>query len=212
VVASSFDPPHEHALVADRSAGPEQAVAGLRGLGGQLLRVVEVRVHPDGVVALDHPAEGVGDPGRERHGQPRPEAHHLDVGDAPELGDQPLQLVVGEDERVPAREEDVADLGRPADPVEPDLELALLHDPLFVADHAHPQAEPAVERALVVHAEGDPVRVRADHVLHRRVGHLVERVGHARRIVQLDGPGHHDPLDAIDNPESGGGQGAESSA
>src|SRR5262249_9148060 len=153
------DPAEEDALVADWDPGPEKAVTPLRRLGGELLRVVEVGVDPDRVVALEHPAERVRHPERERHRKPRPEPYHLDVRDAPELLDEPLQLVVREDEGISAGEEHVADLGRSPDPVEPDLELALLHDPLFVPDHALPEAEPAVERALVVHAEGDPVGV-----------------------------------------------------
>ena len=115
--------------------------------------------------------------------------------DRAQLGEQPVELVVGEDERVAAGEQHVADLGRGADPGERDFELALLHGPVLVADHALPQAEAAVERALVVHAEGDAVGVDADHVLHRRVGDLVERVGEAGRVVELGRPRHHLPAD-----------------
>ena len=78
-----------------------------------------------------------------------------------------------------------------ADPVERVAELALLHAPLFVAHHALAQTEPAVERALVVDAEGDPVAVDAHHVLDRRVRHLVERIGEAGRIVELGHARHH---------------------
>ena len=99
--------------------------------------------------------------------------------------EQPAEAVVGEHERVAAGEQHVADLGRRADPVERRLELALLHRPLRLADHALAQAEAAVERALVVHAERDPVAVDADHVLDRRVGDLVERIGEAGRIAEL---------------------------
>src|SRR5262249_47690540 len=66
------DPAEKHALVADRNPGAEEAVACLRRLGGELLRVIEVRVYPDRVVALEHPAERIGHPERERHRQPRP--------------------------------------------------------------------------------------------------------------------------------------------
>ena len=45
-----------------------------------------------------------------RHRQPRAEAQDLDVGDGAQLGEQPVEAVVGEDERIAAREQHVADL------------------------------------------------------------------------------------------------------
>ncbi len=75
--------------------------------------------------------------------------------------------------------------------VERGLQLALLHRPLGLADHALAQAVAAVERALVVHAEGDAIAVHAHHVLHRRVRHLVERIGEAGRIFEFGEARHH---------------------
>ena len=46
-------------------------------------------------------------------------------------------------------------------------------------------------RALVVHAEGDAVAVDAHHVLHRRVGHLVEGIGETVGVVELGEARHH---------------------
>jgi hypothetical protein len=125
----------------------------------------------------EHLAQVVGDPERQRDGQPRAEPHDLHVRDRAQLLEQPAEAVVGEHERIAAGQQHVADLGRRADPVERRRELALLHRPLRLADHALAQAEPAVERALVVDAERDPIAVDADHVLDRRVRDLVERIG-----------------------------------
>ena len=113
------------------------------------------------------------------------------MGDGAQLAEQPVETVVGEDQRIAAGEEHVADLRRAADPVEGDLELAPLHGPVLVPHHALAQAEAAVDRALVVHAEGDAVGVDAHHVLHRRVGHLVQGIGETVGVAELGEARHH---------------------
>ncbi len=156
------------------------------GLGRELLRVVEVRVHPDRVVALEHArkARRVTRNGSVT-GRRVPSRTISTCGIARSSREQPFETLVAR--RRADRRPSAARRGSPASrriQSSATCELALLHRPLFVAHHALAQAEAAVERALVVDAERDAIAVDAHHVLHRRVRHLVERIGEPGRIAR----------------------------
>ena len=69
---------------------------------GELVGVVEVRVQVERMVLLEHRAEFGGDALRTDDRHARADAHDLDVVDGAHAGDDLLELVVGEYERIAA--------------------------------------------------------------------------------------------------------------
>ena len=60
-VHAIVDARKEHRLIANRNAGARELIDGARYLGRDLLRMVEVQVHPERVVLREHLAEFVVD-------------------------------------------------------------------------------------------------------------------------------------------------------
>ena len=179
VIVNPFE---QHSLVADGDAGVDQLLASRDRSGGDLFGMIEVRVDPDGVMALEHLAQRVGDAVRKRHGEPGSQAYDLDVRDLTQTTDQPVEAVVCIDEGVAAGEKDIADFRGAGDPVECLAEFAFLHGPFGLAHHALAQTEAAVERALVVDAERNAVGIDPNDVLDGRVGDFVQRICEPRSI------------------------------
>lgn len=121
--------------------------------------MVEVRVHPERVVAGEHRAEFIRDPVGEDNRNLGAEPDHLDVLDVVEFGQDPVEAVVGEHERVAPGEEDVPDTGDLPDVVEALDDLGLRGDGVDVPDLPLPGAVPAVHGADVADQEEHPVGV-----------------------------------------------------
>ena len=105
--------------------------------------MVEVGVHVDGMVLLDHLAELGRDARRQVRGDAAAEADDLDVRDLAQLLEEVLQPPIGQHHRVAARHDHVADLGMVGDVLEGRLVL-VERNLLRIADFAAPRAEAAV--------------------------------------------------------------------
>jgi hypothetical protein len=171
------DPFQQHCLRAERQAGVGQPGAGLGGLGRELGRVGEVQAQPR-PVAAHHPGEGAGDPLRQDDGYLRADAEELDVADAAQPAEQPVELLVAQRERVAAGDEHVADLGVGLDVAQRPLPLAEAEVVVAadLADHAGAGAVAAVGRAEGRGEEQRPVGVAVDEARDRRVAVLGQRV------------------------------------
>ena len=149
-------------------------------LGGDLVGVVEVEVDPERVVLLEHRAELVVDALRQEDRDARADPDDLDVGDLADAAEDLLEQLRGEGQPVPAGDEDVADLGRPAEVVELRLVVAAVEVLGRVADDPAPRAVAAVARALGRDEHEHAIRVAMDEAGHRRVAVLGEAVLHHR--------------------------------
>ena len=174
------DAGEQHALVADRQAGPRQLVDRARDLGGDLVGVVEVQVDPERVVLREHLAQLVVDALRQEDRHAAPDPDDLDVRDLAEPAQDLLEELGRERQAVAARDEDVADLRRPAQVLELRLVVAAVEVLGRVADDPRARAVAAVRGALRRDQHQDPVGVAVDEARHRRVAVLGERVLHHR--------------------------------
>ncbi len=102
------------------------------------------------------------------------------MGDLAEPAEDLLEELRGQGQAVAARDEHVADLGRPAEVLELGLVLLAVEVLGRVADDPAPGAVAAVARALGRDEHQDPVRVAMDEARDRRVAVLGERVLHHR--------------------------------
>ena len=148
-VDAVIDAGQQHALVAQRDTGVGQHGAGLGGLGGDLVGVVEVGVQPDGVILLQHVAQLGGDALRQHHGSAGADADDLHVGDLTQLGDDVLQALVAHQQGVAAGQQHVADLGSVADVLDGLIHLIHGQAGVVLAGEAAAGAVTAVHGALV---------------------------------------------------------------
>ena len=174
------DPGQEHRLVADGQAGLRQLVDRPTHLRRDLVRVVEVEVDPERVVLLEHRAQLVVDPLGQEDRHPRTDPDDLDVGDLAQPAEDRLEQLRGEGQSVTTRDEDVADLRRPAQVVELGLVILPVEVLGRVADDPRSGAVAAVARALGRDEHQDPIRVAMDETGHGRVAVLGQRVLHHR--------------------------------
>ena len=168
-VGAVVDAAHEHRLVAHRDAGVGEEVAGQLALGGELLRVVEVRVEVERLVLPQHLDQLGRDALRADDRHARADADDLHVVDGAHALDDALQLVVGEDQRVAAADEHVADLGGALDVLDGVVDLGLGDDVLGAADQAATRAVAAVHAAHLGDHEEHAVGVAVRDARRRRV-------------------------------------------
>ena len=163
------DPGQQHALVAQRHAGPRQAITGRRQLGRDLLGMVDVDVEPEGMVLFDHLAEF----GRHAHGQKdghaRADADDLHVGDGPQAAENHVHQLGSQHHRVAAGEQHVANLGRALDIVDLGVEISPAEGLGRVADDAAAGAVAAVAGALGGHQHEHAIRIAMHQAGHGRV-------------------------------------------
>ena len=143
------DAGQQHALVAQGDTGVGQHGAGLGGLGGDLVGVVEVGVQPHGVILLQHVAQCGSDALGQHDGGAGADADDLHVGDLAQLGDDVLQALVAHQQGVAAGQQHVADLGRIADVLDGLVDLIHGQAGVVLAGEAAAGAVAAVHGALV---------------------------------------------------------------
>ena len=131
--------------------------------------MVEVGVEEERVVLLEHGAELGGDALRADDRHARADAHDLDVIDGAHAGEDLLELVVGEHQRVAAADQHVAHLGRALDVLDGVVDLVLGDEVLGAADQAAPGAVAAVHRAHLGDHEQHAVGVAVRDARRRRV-------------------------------------------
>jgi hypothetical protein len=128
-------------------------------------------------VAAQHADQVPGDAHRQHHRDLRAQADELDVADGAQATEQPVQFVVGQGERVAAREQHVADFFVTGDVVEGSLPLAQVEGVLAGVPHGpRAGAVAAVGGAEPGGQEEDAVRVAVDEARHRAVVVFAERV------------------------------------
>ena len=170
------DAGEEDRLVHHREAAVREARAGGDGLARELLRVIEMRHHPDRVMLAERANELRGDAHGERHRDARREADRLDGGDGADAPEQAIEALGRHGERVAAAHDDVADLGMRGDPGERGLEALDRDGTAAVADDARTRAEPAVDGAAVGREEQHAVRIATHEMRRDLVLDLAERV------------------------------------
>ena len=188
----------QHGLVAQRHTGVGQTGAGLGGLPGDLLWMVEVGVEPHGVVLLEHGAQFGGDTLGAHHRRAGAQSDDLHMGYLPQAGDDVLQHLVREHQHVAAGEKDIPD-GRGLPDV-CDTLVDLLHRDagVVLAGKAAAGAVAAVHGALVGGQHQHPVRIAVGEAGCRGVGVLmkgVQQVGGAP--AELLGGGDGLPPDGV---------------
>jgi len=153
--------------------------------------MVEVRVHVDRVVLLEHSAELGRDALGHHHGSAGAETDDLHVGDGPQALEDRFQVVVGQHEGIAAADEDIPHLGMGGNVVDGLLDVLLGHVDIGVAHEAAPRAVAAVHAADVGDQQQHPVRVAVGEARHRAVHILVEGIRQIGGIiVQFRQAGH----------------------
>ena len=186
----------EDGLVAQRDAGVGEATEGIADLGGQLARVVRVDADEEGVELPQHRAQLGRDALREEEWDARADAEELDVLDGPQPGEEILELLVAEEQRVAAGEEHVADFRVRGDVINLPVKLRVEVIAAGVAHEPRARAIAAVGGAAVRDEEQHAVGVAMDEPGHRRVRVFAAGVGHfPRRGVRLLQAGNHLPAD-----------------
>jgi len=137
----------------------------------------EMDAHPERMVPAKHPDELGGDALRKHDGRLRADAHDFDRGDAPQLGEDPVEPVVAEHERLSARNEDVPDLRIAPDVRERPLEAGDGRMERAVAHDARARAVAAVRGAEVRHEKEHAVGVPVHEPRHRTHLFLGEGIG-----------------------------------
>ena len=166
-VDAVVDAGQEHGLVPERDAGARKDVARACQLGGDLVRMVDVDVQPDRVVFREHLAQLFVDPLGEEDRDPRADPDDLHVRDVAQPAQHGLEKLRRQRQAVAAGDQDVADLGRPADVVELGLVLLPVEVLAGVADDPRSRAVPAVAGALRGDQHQHPVRVAVDQARDR---------------------------------------------
>ena len=179
----------QHALVAQRDAGVSQHLAGLGGLGGDLVGVVEVSVQPNGMILLQHIAQLGGDTLGADHRGAGADADDFHVGDLPELGDDILQPLVRAEQRVAAGEQHIADDGRLADVLDGLIHLVHGKTGVLLAGEAPAGAVTAVHGALVGDQQQATVRIAVGQTGGRGVLILMQGVQQVGSGLMQLGPG-----------------------
>ena len=125
---------------------------------------------------------------RERDRVARAEADDLHVGDGAEAKKDLAEPVVGEGQRVAARDQHVAHLRVGSDPVETARDLVLGRGRLGVGDLPFARAVTAIDGAVVGHIEEHPIGVAMGDAGHRHVALFGKRIGKLEGVIeQLSG-------------------------
>ena len=187
IVVDAFQ---EHGLGAERDARVRQHPAGGRDLRRQLVRMVEMQVHINGVILFHDLAELRGDPLRQRAGDAGTDAHDLQVRDRAQSLEYFFQQVVGEQQRIAAGENHVPHFRMFAQIGDRLVEVAFLNKPRF-ADEPLARAEAAVDRALVRDHQQRAVRVAVNQMGHRAHQVFFERVVRRVEVLHLGPVGNN---------------------
>ena len=110
-------------MIADRHTMVGEQAQGIADFGGQLARMVGVNTQPERVVLLQHPALLGSNTLRHEDGHAAADADEFDVLDRPQAGEQRVELGIGEEQRITAREQHIADFRVAFEVAEGGLEL-----------------------------------------------------------------------------------------
>ena len=79
-------------------------------LGGEFAGMIRMDTHPERMMLLEHPAEFRGDALRQEDRHPGPDAQEFEMRDRPQPCQEGIQLVIRKEQRIPTREQHIADL------------------------------------------------------------------------------------------------------
>ena len=142
------------------------------------------------MVAREDAAQLGGDALRQGARRAGAAADYLDVVDGAQPAQQVVQAFVGEQERVAAGDQHVADRRGAGDVVDALLQLGARVMLVMIADEVLAKAVAAVGGADVGDLERDPVGVHVHHGVHGGVVQLGQRIGQPQVVVQLVNRGH----------------------
>jgi hypothetical protein len=129
------DSGEEDRLVHHREPCVGEARAREDGLLRELLRVIEMRHHPERVVRAERPGKLARHAHRKRHRNARRKADRVHVRDRSDRRDEPREAIGRHRERIPAAHDDVAYLGVVANVRERRGERVERNGASSVADH-----------------------------------------------------------------------------
>ena len=139
-----------------------------------------------------------GDALRQHGGHFGAQADELDVRDGPQLGQQPVEPLFAQEERIAAGQEHVADLGRSADVVQGQFQPLLVGHDFALPHHPRAGAIAAITRTRIQHQQQDPVRIAVDESRHGAVVFFAQGVvGLAVGADQLMGRGDDGPAQRL---------------
>ena len=185
-------PGEQHGLARDGDARAHEVAARLRRLRRHFARAVELRVHPHLAAAPEHRGEFARDARGIHARRARAEAHDVDLRETRERAHEAHDLVVGEDERVAARDEHVAHERMVLHVGEAGLQLLVRAHDLGAVEEALARAVAAVHEAAVArhheHAVGEAL---LQSVAARRAVLLAEGVRIVAVVFELARIGIH---------------------
>ena len=179
-VRAVIDAGEQHGLAAEGDARVRQPRQRLFHFRRDLVRVVEVDVHPYGMVFRQHRRQLRGDALRQEDGHARADADDFDVRDGAQAEQDALQDVLRQRQWIAAGEQYVADFGRGGDVVQLLLVGGGVEHHVAIADQTAARAKAAVAGALRRQQHQDAVGIAMDQPGDRGMGVLAERVGHFR--------------------------------
>ena len=173
----------EHRLAAERHSGVGETAERRHRRGCELVGVVEVGVDVERMVLLQYPAQLRGDPLGEMTRDPAADPDDLEVRDGPQALAELVDAPIGQEQRIAARHDHVADLDVLLQVAKRGLELG--HGDLLGVTHlAPPRAEAAIRGAHRGHEEQRPIGIAMGDIRHGGVGVLGQRVHQA--VVHLE--------------------------
>ncbi len=192
------DPGQQHRLVAEGNPGIGEQAQRFAGGTSDFPGVVEVGVEPQGLVLFQHRHQFRRDAVRQHHRHAAADAHDLDVGDAAQFAENPVEFLIREHQRVTAGKENVANHRRLADVVDAGQQFIFIGNRIDVADLAFAGTVAAVHGADVTDLQQHPVGVAMGHSRHRAVPVLGQGIGQVAGVeFQLPGGGEGLAKDGI---------------
>ena len=179
-VRAVVDAAQQYGLVAEGDTGVSKSCAGLLGVVGDLLGVVEVGVQPDGVILLQHVAQIFRNTHRAYDGSSGADTDDLHVGDLSQLLDDVFEDVIFHQKSVAAGEQNVSYDGSLSDVLDALIDIFQGTGAVRFASQSSSGAVSAVHGALVGDQEQNSVRISVGEAGSRGVFIFVKRVQHVR--------------------------------
>jgi len=174
----------QHALIAQRNARPSQAVSCLCQFSGDFIGVVDMDIHPQGMVFLQSVAQFRRHPLRHKHRNAAANPDNLNVRNFAQPAQQFLKNFRRQRQRIAAREQHITHLRRILQILNLGLKFCPREGRAWVAHDPRASAVPAVRSALSCHQHQHPVWVAVHQPGNRRVAIFGQGIFHHSRKRQ----------------------------
>lgn len=171
-------PLQKHGLVTHWDACVSEAAQSITDLRGQLTGVIDVDRNKERVILLEHLAEIIGDSLREKNRDACANADELNMRDRMQAGDNALQSIVGEQQRVATRDQYITDALILLEVFEGSLPLCLQLLIGHTRDHSASCAVTAVGSAAICDQKEHTIRIAVHQAGDRHVAVLPTGVSH----------------------------------